>query len=75
MQSLSYLYGQVHVTLGHLTQLVSRHQNLDVHKKVGKYSFRNQLFLIRKCMELMDATWRPLFLLCNNGSCFFVFIR
>lgn len=22
-------------------------------------------------MELMDATWRPLFLLCNNGSCFF----
>lgn len=21
-------------------------------------------------MELMDATWRPLFLLCNNGSCF-----
>ena len=26
-------------------------------------------------MELMDATWRPLFLLCNNGSCFFVFIR
>lgn len=22
-------------------------------------------------MELMDATWRTLFLLCNNGSCFF----
>ena len=21
-------------------------------------------------MELMDATWRPLFLLYNNGSCF-----
>lgn len=21
-------------------------------------------------MKLMDATWRPLFLLCNNGSCF-----
>ena len=26
-------------------------------------------------MELMDATWRPLFLLYNNGSCFFPLMK